>query len=151
MSASFAPYARGVDPSDRPEPLVRKPPAYAWDWFSRQRLLWRAARQRLAVGGHDTAAQYRDAESRSESLALLREHYPADDVVRDAVNEAISRYVFLDRTDVEFSALGVRTPPRGMRWWWTTITGEELDQPAPSSAPRRVQLTLDDVHEGIGG
>jgi hypothetical protein len=26
--------------------------------------------------------------------------------------------LFLGRTDVPFERLGVRTAPRGMRWWW---------------------------------
>ncbi len=151
MSASFAPYPLGVPSSDESRALERTPPAYAWDWFSRQRLLWRAARQRLAAGSHDSASKYRDAETRSEVLALLREDYPRDDTVREAVNDAVARYVFLGRTEVNFSALGVRTPPRGMRWWWTTLTGEELEAPTAPVPPRRVQLSLDDVHEGIGG
>jgi hypothetical protein len=48
-----------------------------------------------------------------------------------------------------------RTAPRGMRWWWTALTGEELDgTPDPArtaSAAEPAQLSLDDVNEGYGG
>jgi hypothetical protein len=49
-----------------------RPPAYAWDWFARQRLLWRNVRKRLAVGGHPSAGRYRTAETKSDVMALIR-------------------------------------------------------------------------------
>lgn len=124
---------------------MSSPPAYAWNWFARQRLLWRQARSRLA----ESHTLYRVAETRPEVVSRLREDYPRDAVVRDVVREVIGELVFLGRTDEPFERLGVATPPRGMRWWWRAITGEELDRaPDPPPAPR--QLTLDDVHEGYG-
>lgn len=130
---------------------VFRPPAYAWDWFARQRLLWREARRRLAVGPHETAPRYRATEAKPDVLALLRADYPRDEHVRRTVLAVLSEFAFLDRTDVPFADLGARNPPRGMRWWWTAITGEELETAAVATATRPEQLTLDDVHEGFGG
>lgn len=130
-----------------------RPPAYAWDWFARQRLLWRRVRQRLAVGGHPSASRYRATETKSDVMALLRAEYERDDTVRAAVHDVVSEIVFLGRTDVPFERLGVRTPPRGMRWWWTALTGEQLDAPAEPDAPgaQQLELTLEEVQQGIGG
>lgn len=137
---------RGMDVSSRP-------PAYAWDWFARQRLLWREVRKRLAVGPQPTAGRYRAADTKSDVVALIRADYPRDDRVREAVARAVSEIAFLGRIDAPFAQLGVRAPPRGMRWWWTALTGEDLDaveaaEPAP---PPATQLSLDEVHEGLGG
>lgn len=130
-----------------------RPPAPAWDWFARQRLLWREARRRLATGGHPSAARFRAADTRADVVALLRAEFPRDATVRSVVADVVAELAFLGRTDVPFARLGVRTPPRGMRWWWTTLTGERLDgagAPAVSDTSAR-QLTLDEVHEGLGG
>ncbi len=132
-----------VDPSS--------PPAYAWDWFSRQRLLWRETRSRLAHASSPVAVRYRTATSKSEAVPLLRADYPVDPTVRDVVQRVVAEIAFLDRTTVPFADLGVRNAPRGMRWWWTALTGEPVgdvrrEPPAPPA-----QLTLDDVHEGYGG
>jgi hypothetical protein len=135
-----------VDRTDRP-------PAYAWDWLARQRLLWREIRKRLAVGPHESAPRYRHAEIRPDVVTLLREDYPRDPLVRDVVRRVVADIAFLGRTDEPFERLGVRHAPRGMRWWWEAITGEPIDH-IPSRRPPRTdveQLTLDEVHEGIGG
>lgn len=127
-----------------------RPPAYAWNWFARQQLLWREARARLAGSSSPLARRYTTVDTRPDVIARLRDDYPHHPIVRDVVQAAITELVFLGRTDEPFRHLGVRTPPRGMRWWWTAITGEQLarhpDQPPPGR-----QLTLDDVHEGYGG
>jgi hypothetical protein len=133
------------------------PPAYAWDWFARQRLLWRESRSRLAAAAAPAATRYGPLEAKSEVVASLRADYSRDEVVRDVVHQVVADVAFLGRTDVTFDRLGVTNAPRGMRWWWTALTGEELDRPTPTS-PRRAaagpaasaQLTLDDVHEGYG-
>ena len=125
------------------------PPAYAWNWFARQRLLWREVRTRLAVVAAPLAARYTTLETRPDVVAQLRVDYPAEPIVRDVVQSAVAELVFLGRTDVPFERLGVRTPPRGMRWWWTEITGERLDATPARPVPAR-QLTLEDVHEGYG-
>jgi hypothetical protein len=124
------------------------PPAYAWDWFARQKLLWRAARSRLAGSASPMATRYAAVEDRRDVLPLLRADYPHDEDVRRAVDEVVAEVAFLGRTHVRFSQLGVRAAPRGMRWWWTALTGEVLDGPraaehATVTVPE--QLVLDDL------
>lgn len=141
------------------------PPAYAWDWFARQKLLWREARSRLASGGGPLAGRYAGVEDRRDVLPLLRADYPHDADVRAAVNGTIAEVAFLGRVDVRFAELGVRAAPRGMRWWWTALTGEPLDGPqaarqAPTEVPEQLVLgdltvldpepALDDVAGGYG-
>jgi hypothetical protein len=58
----------------------------------------------------------------------------------------------------------LHNPPRGLRWWWSALTGEDVDAATPA---RRVQpshdqlsldelatldarLAMDQVHEGYG-
>lgn len=127
------------------------PPAYAWDWFARQKLLWRAARSRLATGGSPLSGRYAAVEDRRDVLPLLRADYPHDADVRQTVDAVVAEVAFLGRTDVRFAQLGIRSAPRGMRWWWTALTGEVLDGPGatgqPTQASRTVpeQLVLDDL------
>lgn len=138
------------------------PPAFAWDWFARQRLLWREVRSRLADGPQPTASRYGPLEERAPVVALLRADYPQDPTVRSIVDEVVRDLVFLGRTDQGFAALGLRNAPRGLRWWWSALGG---DDPGPSPAPNpsaHHQLTLDElatddlqlamhqVHEGFG-
>ncbi|MTV25412.1 hypothetical protein FTX61_08330 [Nitriliruptoraceae bacterium ZYF776] len=132
------------------------PPAYAWDWFARQRLLWREARSRLAASATPAATRYHAVESRAEVVAMLRADYARDAVVRDVVHAAVRDVAFLGRTSGRFVELGLHQPPRGLRWWWSALTGEELDGPTgpPPAATRHddiAQLSLDDVHQGYGG
>jgi hypothetical protein len=68
-------------------------------------------------------------------LALLRADYPRDSVVRSVVDRVVGQVAFLGRTDVPFARLGATNAPRGMRWWWTALTGEELE-PAPARSAR---------------
>ncbi|HEX9888641.1 MAG TPA: hypothetical protein VGA69_04140, partial [Nitriliruptorales bacterium] len=126
------------------------PPAYAWDWYSRQRLLWRETRSRLAHHASDTARRYATTEAKSDVLALLKADWARDDVVRQTILAVVSEYVFLDRTDVPFARHGHRNPPRGLRWWWTMLTGEEIGAAAPPAVAgaAQLQLGLDEVHEG---
>lgn len=129
------------------------PPAYAWDWFARQRLLWREVRTRLAASSTPAASRYAALDSKAEVVAALRSDYVRDEVVRSVVDEVVGELAFLSRLRTPFDQLGVTNAPRGMRWWWTALTGEELDAPAPGAASRPAsgrQLTLDDVHEGYG-
>ena len=130
------------------------PPAYAWDWFARQRLLWREVRSRLAASSTPAATRYAPLDTKSEVVAALRSDYGRDEVVRAVVHRVVGEVAFLSRLDVPFAALGVTNAPRGMRWWWTALTGEELDAPADRGAAAQAaagrQLTLDDVHEGYG-
>ena len=134
-----------------------RPPAYAWDWFARQRLLWREAHSRLASGSHPSALRYQQVSARSEVVPLLRSDYPRDSVVRHTVDDVVRELAFLDRTDRPFSSLGVINAPRGLVWWWTLLTGEVVgpptthlsDKTTQTPSPHR-QLTLDDVFEGYG-
>lgn len=131
------------------------PPAYAWDWFARQRLLWREARARLEQVSAPAATRYAAVETRGDVLALLRADYPRDEVVRATVDAVVAEKAFLGRTDTTFARLGFTNAPRGLRWWWTALTGEDLDNrgvvPTPPRGPDPTQLTLDEVHEGYGG
>jgi hypothetical protein len=133
------------------------PPAYAWDWFSRQRLLWREARSRLTAVAAPAASRYHAVDTRAEVLALLRTDYERDPIVRSVVHAVVSDVVFLGRTSGRFADLGVPNAPRGMRWWWSVLTGETPEpRPAPDvqaqqRAPEPAQLTLDEVQQGWGG
>ncbi|GGI05166.1 hypothetical protein [Egicoccus halophilus] len=127
------------------------PPAYAWDWFARQRLLWRETRSRLAVAGEPaTARRYASVETRTDVVPMLRADYPRDPLVRDVVNIVVAELAFLDRIDGRFEDLGLRNPPRGLRWWWSALTGEEPQAPAAAPPDPPVQLALDEVLRGYG-
>ncbi len=146
------------------------PPAYAWDWFARQRLLWRETRTRLVATASPAAIRYRGVEGRADVMALLRADYPRDDLVRTAVDGTVAELAFLGRTDVPFASLRIRTPPRGLRWWWAALTGEDVDAATTTARPvagERHQLSLQlldaddlspeelrarlhEVHEGYG-
>lgn len=128
------------------------PPAYAWDWFARQRLPWREARARL-VRDTTVGARYRAVDVRGEIISLLRADYPREERVRTVVHDVVAEVVFLGRTSGSFAELGARSAPRGLRWWWTAVTGEDLDTgaaPASARAASADQLALDDVHTGYG-
>lgn len=134
--------------------MTSGPPAYAWDWFARQRLLWREARSRLAAADAPTAARYGAVDTRSDVVPMLRADYPREPRVRAVVDAAVAELVFLGRTDRTWDDLGAHTAPRGMRWWWTALTGEVLDAPTgrrPATPPSHDQLTLDEVLGGYGG
>lgn len=129
-----------------------RPPAYAWDWFSRQKLLWRESRKRLATGPHRTAPRYRRSDTKADVMALLKHDYQRDDHVRQIVGKVVTEITFLGRTDVPFDELGARNAPRGMRWWWKALTGEDVARiTAAEPEHRQLQLGLDEVHEGLGG
>lgn len=173
------------------------PPAYAWDWVGRQRLVWVEARRRLAAaaapaptdpgparsadvpdwsdllardhgdgpdhpgprpdpteptgaGAPDRA--WADLATRAEVVAALRTAYPHDPDVRTAVDGSVVDVAFLGRRGGALADLGIRTPPRGLRWWWVHLGGEDVPgatgtgaAPAPG-----VQLTLADVMTGYG-
>ncbi|WP_052667215.1 hypothetical protein [Nitriliruptor alkaliphilus] len=132
------------------------PPAYAWDWFARQRLLWREARSRLTALASPVASRYHAVDTRAEVLALLRTDYERDPLVRNVVHGVVTDVVFLGRTSGRFADLGVPNAPRGMRWWWSVLTGETPEPRPASEVPARqrtepAQLTLDEVNQGWGG
>ena len=175
------------------------PPAYAWDWLARQRLVWRECRRLLSTAAPGTAPaapaapaarggrsrdfpdwsgdhpdlvppsaseapepgpalrDYRALDTRAGVIAALREDYPADPRVRVAVDTVVGEVAFLGRLDVSLTDLGVRSAPRGMRWWWTHLTGRPAPAtpsgPASASEPTAsvpLQLRLVDVLAGYG-
>lgn len=130
------------------------PPAYAWDWFTRQRLLWQEARARLARGAGPAAVVYGGLETRPEVVARLREDYPEDPSVRAAVDEVVREVAFLDRTGRPFEEVASRTAPRGLRWWWHHLSGDDVPPPPPRPAARdsipETQLTIGEVLTGYG-
>lgn len=147
--------------------VAASPPGYAWDWVTRQRLVWREARSRLAASGGPEEARYRPVLDRSDVLACLRADYPSDSDVREVLHAVIAEVAFGGRTHVPFAQVGFRTAPRGLRWWWTAVTGEVLDRPRPApgiesdqAGPQQLTLpelaeldpqpALDDVAEGYG-
>ncbi len=125
------------------------PPAYAWDWFARQRLLWRNAQIRLAGATAPVSVRYAQVVDKQDVLPALREDYPDDAIVQDVVKAVIAEFVFLGQVDGHFEELGARNAPRGMRWWWTAITGREAQAPSRPPPPAR-QLALEDVLQGWG-
>lgn len=131
------------------------PPGYAWDWVSRQRLVWREARSRLARQPEPVGPRYAAVSAKPDVIPLLRLDYPDDPVVARTLREVVTELVFLGRTDRPFDELNVRNAPRGLRWWWRELTGEDVGTPPPPSAGTpgdRVptQLELEDVFGGYG-
>lgn len=94
-------------------------------------------------------ARYEAATTRSDVLALLRADYLDDADVRRVVDDVVAELAFLGRTHAPFARLGVRSPPRGMRWWWQALTGEAVTPAPPPPAVER-QLRIEDVYEGYG-
>ncbi len=132
------------DPGPAPSP-----PAHAWDWFARQRLLWRTTQTRLAGATAPVSVRYAQVVDKTDVLPALRQDYPDDAIVRDIVHAVITELVFLGRTDGHFEDLGARNAPRGMRWWWTAITGRDAPAPVAAPPPAR-QLALEEVLQGWG-
>lgn len=166
------------------------PPAFAWDWFGRQRMLWREVRRRLTEPAPDPAGpatdparrtadvpdwdgsrlgavlersragspgsaerDYGSLDTRAEFVAALREGYLGDDRIRDTVDSVVIELAFLGRRGGTLDQLGMRTPPRGLRWWWTHLGGADaeaapLRDDADEDVP--VQLRLVDVQAGYG-
>lgn len=165
---------------------VTIPPAHAWDWVGRQRLVWAEARRRLARAAADAADRARPADvpdwsellargpvrrpvgptapaavaltppdwaalaTRAEVMAALRAGYALDPAVRTAVDGAVVDVAFLGRRGGDLAALGIRTPPRGLCWWWAHLGGS-AGEPVPATPQAvGVQLTLVDVMTGYG-
>jgi hypothetical protein len=166
------------------------PPAHAWDWVGRQRLVWSEARRRLlplppvpSSGGatrsadvpdwshllgdppraHPEVAARTDAApgpdwgalaTRADVMAALRAAYPRDPTVRAALDGAVTDLAFLGRRAGPLGDLGLRTAPRGLRWWWEhlggTVEAEAVSQDARPSAAPAAQLRFDDVMAGYG-
>lgn len=131
------------------------PPGYAWDWVSRQRLVWREARSRLAREDDPVGRRYAAVSAKPDVVPLLRADYPDDPVVTRTLRAVVTELVFLGRTDRPFDELQVRNAPRGLRWWWRELTGEDVGSPPPASAGTPAdriphQLEFEDVLGGYG-
>lgn len=114
----------------------------------------------------DAPRDWSSLRTRADVLAALRADYPRDAHVRSATDAAVTDLAFLGRLDVPLEERGVRSVPRGMRWWWTHLGGAAgrveaavgttaRDSSVPPSAPepRRtipLQLQLADVMAGYG-
>ena len=142
-------------------PAPASPPRHAWDWFARQRLLWRGVHKDLAAQDPPVGPRYALVDARTDVVGHLRSDYPVDEVVRAVVHDHINNDVFLGHAHRGLEGLGIRNAPRGMRWWWATITGAEVPGATPTPTARRRQLALDvsrvdpqraidDVHTGWG-
>lgn len=126
--------------------MAASPPRHAWDWFARQHRLWRAVRRDLATAEDPLGARYSLVEARDDVMGRLRGDYPDDPVVVEVVHRHVDAEVFLGRADRGLDGLGIRNAPRGLRWWWSAVTG--LPDPGRRAPVRHDrQLTLDLVTE----
>ena len=122
--------------------MAASPPRHAWDWFARQHRLWRAVRTDLAGRADPLQTRYGLVEAREDVMRRLRQDYPDDPVVVEVVHRHVDTEVFLGRADRGLEALGIRNAPRGLRWWWSAITGLPDTTSRPRPRPDR-QLALD--------
>ena len=160
--ASASPGRSGAGPTDDAS-TVRTPPAGdVPDWS--------LDHPDLLVGGRTVATQdvgpegatptrrdYAELDTRAGCIAALRADYPNDALVRATVDAVVGELAFLGRLDVPLHTLGVRSAPRGMRWWWTRLTGRDADEGRSDrdgsderGAPVPLQLRLVDVLAGYG-
>jgi hypothetical protein len=118
-----------------------------------------AATDGATVAATDTVRthDYRTLDTRADVIAALRSDYPVDAEVRRTVDAAVAEVAFLGRLDVPLHELGVRTAPRGMRWWWRHLGGagphedrSEIDGRDERRAMPPTQLRLVDVLAGYG-
>ncbi len=122
--------------------MAPTPPRHAWDWFARQRLLWRHVRRDLAAAADPVGTRYRLVDARDDVVARLRQDYPTDDVVAATVHRRVDVDIFLGNADRGLDALGIRNAPRGLRWWWSAVTGQPDATDTPAARTDR-QLALD--------
>jgi len=103
-----------------------------------------------------TAHDYRTLDTRAEVIAALRMDYASDAEIRRTVDAVVAEIAFLGRLDVSLHELGVRTAPRGMRWWWCHLGGSGSDDRSAIAVRDErhptlpTQLRLVDVLAGYG-
>jgi hypothetical protein len=138
------------------------PPAYAWDWFARQRPVWTEVARRLSAASASARGPHRDVPdwsdllgpnssrsaepsrrdwstlgTRAEFVAALRDEYDTDPEVRAVTEAVVIELAFLGRLGTSLAARGVLAPPRGMRWWWEHLGGAIVTSPADREATLR--------------
>ena len=100
------------------------------------------------------ARRYGLVSAKPDVLPMLRADFASDELVHDVVVDVVRDLVFLGNVDRSFADLGLRNAPRGLRWWWHELTGEEVEAPPPAAAPSASdlprQLDLDEVFSGYG-
>jgi len=104
-----------------------------------------------------TDRDYHALDTRAEVIAALQADYVGDELLRGTVDAVVAEIAFLGRLDVPLHALGVRSAPRGMRWWWCHLGGTGVDDGRSVTEPgdehlstMPVQLDLGDVLAGYG-
>jgi hypothetical protein len=100
---------------------------------------------------------YRPLDTRAEVIAVLRADFVDDPAVRRVVESVVAEVAFLGRLDVPLHEHGVHTAPRGMRWWWTRLSGAAGEaarsvegDPSEPAGTVPLQLRFDDVFAGYG-
>jgi hypothetical protein len=147
-------------PPDSPGPGVRAAGDVP-DWSSDHPDLLRSSRADGEDAGptsdRSSTRDYRTLDTRAEVLAALRTDYPMDPELRRTVDAVVAEVAFLGRLDVPLHELGVRSAPRGMRWWWSHLGGpvpeddrSVVDRGGEPAAPLPTQLRLVDVLAGYG-
>jgi hypothetical protein len=128
--------------ADHPDLLLRATPPH---------------RDGRSTGDGARTRDYSALDTRAECIAALRADYPQDTALRAIVDAVVADVAFLGRLDVPLHELGVRAAPRGMRWWWTHLTGRDSDEGRSDPdvgdehrAPVPLQLRLVDVLAGYG-
>jgi hypothetical protein len=154
--------ATGQGPDTTARPPASRPSAFP-DWSASAAAHLPAARHadvdRPATVG-TARRDYAPLDVRGEVIAALREDYPRDAELARTVDAVVAELAFLGRTGGELAELGLRSAPRGLRWWWLHLGGLDAEAPhGPSAAPGRaepahdevpVQLRLVDVQAGYG-
>ncbi|HEX9766067.1 MAG TPA: hypothetical protein VGA36_04835 [Nitriliruptorales bacterium] len=103
--------------------------------------------------GQDVAERYRQMDARPDVLTMLRRDWATNPAVRTIVEDTVADIAFMGRITEPFEALGLRTAPRGLRWWWTAVSGEPVEAVTAALARNLddpEQLSLGEILGGYG-